>query len=92
MSINPILHSITKYVKIDYHFVTKNGVVSLLTTRYVPSQKQEQIYLQSHLTNPLNQEISPSVLLINQEIKSLKSKRFELQIVFLNFSLVVYLV
>lgn len=40
MTINPVFHSRTKYVKVDYHFVYEQVALGSLVTQFVSSKNQ----------------------------------------------------
>ena len=50
MTVNPVLHSRTKHIAIDYHFVREKVALGTLITRFVPSSLQ----LADLLTMPLS--------------------------------------
>lgn len=40
MTVKPVFHARTKYIKIDYHFVHQRVTLGVLVTRFVPSSHQ----------------------------------------------------
>jgi hypothetical protein len=40
MTINPMFHSHTKHIAIDYHFVREKVALGTLTTQFIPSSSQ----------------------------------------------------
>lgn len=40
MTVNPVFHSRTKHIDIDYHFVREKVALGTLTTKFVPSSQQ----------------------------------------------------
>ena len=40
MTINPVFHSRTKHIAIDYHFVREKVALGTLTTQFIPSSSQ----------------------------------------------------
>ena len=53
MIVNPVLHSRTKHIAIDYHFVREKVALGTLITRFVPSSLQ----LADLLTMPLSRAV-----------------------------------